>query len=65
MLQQSAPDAARAHPNITPMQLSNTNSDETAPKLSLGEKENEFIWNNTDGNGYESDESEVAEQLYN
>jgi hypothetical protein len=47
------------------MQLSNTNSDETAPKLSLGEKENEFIWNNTDGNGYESDESEVAEQLYN
>jgi hypothetical protein len=40
----------RAHPNITPMQLSNTYTDETTPKLSLGGKEND-----TDGNRYESE----------
>ncbi len=36
-------DAARAHPNILPMQFSNKNSDETTPDTSLGEKENEII----------------------
>jgi hypothetical protein len=39
------------------MQLSNTYTDETTPELSLGDKENEVICNNTDGNRYESDES--------
>ncbi len=55
LLRQSAPDVTRAHPNITPMQLSNTYTDETTTELSLGDKENEVICNNTNGNRYESE----------
>ncbi len=49
------PRRTRAHPNITPMQLSNTYMDETTPELSLGDKENEGYCNATDGSRYESE----------